>query len=211
VQGWAKAAGVRAALGLAELQACRCQSLCNVPALDAFFPGTPHLCCDHITSHPGPRTLTFLRSPYCTVLHCTAPPRTAGYEACVPRIVRVLERCKQRDVSQDYTYYGLASPWLQVKCLRVLQYFPPPEEPSVRRMLAEIVKRILGGEAYWGGSGGERSAVGWAGEVCVVVGVGWHRMKRNTAGLGLGGEECCRVGLVRWWLAWAGMGWDAMG
>lgn len=24
----------------------------------------------------------------------------AGYEACVPRIVRVLERCKQRDVSQ---------------------------------------------------------------------------------------------------------------
>ena len=48
---------------------------------------------------------------------------------------------------QDYTYYGLASPWLQVKCLRVLQYFPPPEEPIVRRMLADIVKRILGGEA----------------------------------------------------------------
>lgn len=34
----------------------------------------------------------------------------------------------------------------QVKCLRVLQYFPPPEEPSVRRMLVEVVKRILGGE-----------------------------------------------------------------
>ena len=46
---------------------------------------------------------------------------------------------------QDYTYYGLASPWLQVKCLRVLQYFPPPEEPSVRRTLVDVVKRILGG------------------------------------------------------------------
>jgi len=74
------------------------------------------------------------------------PATGAGYEACVPRIVAVLERCKQRDVSQDYTYYGLASPWLQVKCLRVLQYFPPPEEPSVHRMLVDVVKRILGGE-----------------------------------------------------------------
>lgn len=46
---------------------------------------------------------------------------------------------------QDYTYYGLASPWLQVKCLRVLQYFPAPEEPSVRRTLVDVVKRILGG------------------------------------------------------------------
>ena len=48
-------------------------------------------------------------------------------------------------VYQDYTYYGLASPWLQVKCLRVLQYFPPPEEPVVHRMLVDVVKRILGG------------------------------------------------------------------
>ena len=79
-------------------------------------------------------------------LPTTHPHTPAGYEACVPRIVRVLERCKQRDVTQDYTYYGLASPWLQVKCLRVLQYFPPPEDPAVRRMLADAIKRILGGE-----------------------------------------------------------------
>jgi hypothetical protein len=81
----------------------------------------------------------------------------------VPRIVRVLERCKQRDVSQDYTYYGLASPWLQVKCLRVLQYFPPPEEPAVRRMLAEVIKRILGGESAGVWAGGELPAAPAAG------------------------------------------------
>lgn len=63
----------------------------------------------------------------------------------MPRVVQLLERLKQRDVTQDYTYYGLASPWLQVKALRVLQYFPAPEEPGVRRMLVDIVKRILGG------------------------------------------------------------------
>ena len=63
----------------------------------------------------------------------------------MPKLVAVLDRLKAREVSQDYTYYGLASPWLQVKCLRVLQYFPPPEEPGVRRQLVEIVKRILSG------------------------------------------------------------------
>ena len=26
----------------------------------------------------------------------------------------------------DYLYYQLPSPWLQVKCMRVLQYFPTP-------------------------------------------------------------------------------------
>ena len=35
--------------------------------------------------------------------------------------------------------------WLQVKCLRVLQYFPPPEDPAVRRVLVDVVKHILGG------------------------------------------------------------------
>ena len=87
-----------------------------------------------------------------------APPTTTtlptGYEACVPRIVRVLERCKQRDVSQDYTYYCLASPWLHVICIRVLQYFPPPEDLAVRRMRSEVSKSFPGG-----GSAGP-SAVG---------------------------------------------------
>lgn len=69
----------------------------------------------------------------------------AGYEPCVSRIVRVLDRCKARDVPQDYTYYGLASPWLQVKALRVLQYFPPPQDPAVHRTLVDVLKRILGG------------------------------------------------------------------
>jgi len=30
------------------------------------------------------------------------------------QIVRLLEKLRARDVSQDYTYYGIASPWLQV-------------------------------------------------------------------------------------------------
>ena len=38
-------------------------------------------------------------------------------------------------------------PRLQVKTLRVLQYFPAPEDPAVRKALVDTLKRILGGEA----------------------------------------------------------------
>ena len=38
-----------------------------------------------------------------------------GYECLVPRLVALLERCRARDVTPDYTYYGIASPWLQAR------------------------------------------------------------------------------------------------
>jgi AP-2 complex subunit alpha len=60
-------------------------------------------------------------------------------------MVHILERLKARDVPQDYTYYGLASPWLQVRTLRVLQYFPPPEDPAVLRALTDTLQRTLAG------------------------------------------------------------------
>lgn len=31
------------------------------------------------------------------------------------KLVKLLERLKNREVSPDYTYYGIASPWLQVR------------------------------------------------------------------------------------------------
>ena len=38
----------------------------------------------------------------------------AGYESLTGKLVKLLERLKNREVSPDYTYYGIASPWLQV-------------------------------------------------------------------------------------------------
>jgi len=67
-----------------------------------------------------------------------------GFEPCVTPLVKILERMRNREVPQDYTYYGIASPWLQVKCLRTLQYFPTPTDPHVVKSLVETVKRILG-------------------------------------------------------------------
>lgn len=68
-----------------------------------------------------------------------------GYEPCVPKLVDIMERLQERDVPQDYTYYGLPSPWLQVKVLRTLQYFPAPENPDVLQKLRAILKEILSG------------------------------------------------------------------
>lgn len=33
----------------------------------------------------------------------------------MPKVIKLLERLKNRDVPADYTYYGIASPWLQVR------------------------------------------------------------------------------------------------
>lgn len=38
-----------------------------------------------------------------------------GYESLVPKLVRLLLRLSKKDVTPDYTYYGIASPWLQVR------------------------------------------------------------------------------------------------
>lgn len=40
---------------------------------------------------------------------------TAGYDQCQGKLLRLLERLVYlREVTADYTYYGIASPWLQV-------------------------------------------------------------------------------------------------
>ncbi|XP_026425017.1 AP-2 complex subunit alpha-1-like [Papaver somniferum] len=69
-----------------------------------------------------------------------------GYWSCLPKCVKILERlARNQDVPQEYTYYGIPSPWLQVKTMRALQYFPTVEDPNTRRSLFEVLQRILMG------------------------------------------------------------------
>ncbi|XWS73975.1 hypothetical protein CRYUN_Cryun02cG0175500 [Craigia yunnanensis] len=68
------------------------------------------------------------------------------YWTCLPKFVKILERlARNQDVPQEYTYYGIPSPWLQVKTMRALQYFPTIEDPNTRRTLFEVLQRILMG------------------------------------------------------------------
>lgn len=63
-----------------------------------------------------------------------------AYSICLPECVKILERlARNQDVPQEYTYYGIPSPWLQVKTMRALQYFPTVEDPTTRRALFEVI------------------------------------------------------------------------
>ncbi|XP_067849725.1 AP-2 complex subunit alpha-2 isoform X4 [Heptranchias perlo] len=44
---------------------------------------------------------------------------------------------------QDYTYYFVPAPWLSMKLLRLLQCYPPPEDPAIRGRLTECLETIL--------------------------------------------------------------------
>lgn len=38
-----------------------------------------------------------------------------AYWSCLPKCIKILERlARNQDIPQEYTYYGIPSPWLQV-------------------------------------------------------------------------------------------------
>jgi hypothetical protein len=76
-------------------------------------------------------------------------PTAAGYETCQPKLLKILERLVfVKDITQDYTYYGIPSPWLQCKVLRLLQYFPPLESSAQEKQLHDIISAIVASESH---------------------------------------------------------------
>uniref|UniRef100_A0A2P2I417 AP-2 complex subunit alpha n=1 Tax=Hirondellea gigas TaxID=1518452 RepID=A0A2P2I417_9CRUS len=67
------------------------------------------------------------------------------YKGCVSLAVSRLSRIVTASYTdlQDYTYYFVPAPWLSVKLLRLLQHYPPPEDPGVRGRLNECLDAIL--------------------------------------------------------------------
>ncbi|MCJ1472782.1 hypothetical protein MMC13_001431 [Lambiella insularis] len=61
--------------------------------------------------------------------------------------VKAAQRLKKiivdNDIAPDYLYYKVPCPWIQVKLLRLLQYFPPSEDTSVRDLIRESLQQIL--------------------------------------------------------------------
>jgi AP-2 complex subunit alpha len=47
------------------------------------------------------------------------------------------------EYSGDYVYYKVPCPWLQVKLLRLLQYFPPSEDTHIRQLIRDSLQVIL--------------------------------------------------------------------
>jgi len=58
-------------------------------------------------------------------------------------VIKQLGRLLTTDVGKGYLYRGTACPWLQVKLLKILQYFPPPEERGMGSKLGEHLATVL--------------------------------------------------------------------
>lgn len=54
-------------------------------------------------------------------------------------------RMNERQFAKGYTYFQLPSPWLQIKCMRLLQFFEPPEDALARKQLMAVLNEIITG------------------------------------------------------------------
>eukprot|EP01040_Poterioochromonas_malhamensis_P009825 gene9826-10669_t len=66
------------------------------------------------------------------------------FEPLVPYVISVFTRLVvNRSCPADYLYYHNPSPWIQVKCLRFLQYYKIPEDRTQVDLLQAIMSKIL--------------------------------------------------------------------
>lgn len=73
-------------------------------------------------------------------------PNAGEFEPLVPYVIDILNRIViRKDCTPDYLYYGTPSPWLQVRCLKFLQFFPMPggeERDKISRALGAILQKM---------------------------------------------------------------------
>ncbi|KAL1523477.1 hypothetical protein AB1Y20_018415 [Prymnesium parvum] len=87
--------------------------------------------------------LTSISSLILGIMNATGPE---GWEASAAKAARTLTRLVlNKDYSNDYLYYGIPTPWLQIKLLRMLQFFPPPDEHALKMRVSEVLQRIISG------------------------------------------------------------------
>ncbi|MCJ1243317.1 hypothetical protein MMC30_000514 [Trapelia coarctata] len=63
-----------------------------------------------------------------------------SYAKAAQRLKKIIV---DNDIAPDYLYYKVPCPWIQVKFLRLLQYFPPSEDTSIRELIRESLQQIL--------------------------------------------------------------------
>ncbi|THH16895.1 hypothetical protein EW146_g3827 [Bondarzewia mesenterica] len=71
-------------------------------------------------------------------------PYAVCYQKAVDRLNRLVV---EHEYSSSYAYYKVPSPWLQVKLLRLLQYYPPSEDPTIRSTLHQVLETVMNNSA----------------------------------------------------------------
>ncbi|KAI0033181.1 adaptin N terminal region-domain-containing protein [Vararia minispora EC-137] len=71
-------------------------------------------------------------------------PYAVCYQKAVDRLYRLVV---EHEYPATYAYYKVPSPWLQVKLLRLLQYYPPSDDHAIRATLHQTVETIMNNSA----------------------------------------------------------------
>jgi AP-2 complex subunit alpha len=112
------------------------------PKIDHALESTPDL---------GFQTSTI--SLLIALLETSHPETVREWADCVRPVVLLLSKLVVGDCPGTYQYYTVSSPWLQVKLLRVLQFFPPESiDEGLRIRINDIVSRIVNAGAVSAGA-----------------------------------------------------------
>ncbi|KAJ3315097.1 hypothetical protein HDV04_004238 [Boothiomyces sp. JEL0838] len=99
----------------------------------------------------APEILKVLDDRNLGVLHCAACLVTAlvqnypdQFSGCVTKVISKLNQIVVfGDFDARYLYYKIPAPWLQIRLLRILQYYPPPAVPTVMNELESVLKKVI--------------------------------------------------------------------
>lgn len=87
---------------------------------------------------------TGVRLSVTSLIMTLAQDRQEEYKNSYVKAAQGLKRIVvDKDVPEDYMYYKVPCPWLQVKFLRLLQYYPPSEDSHVRDLMRHSLRGIL--------------------------------------------------------------------
>ncbi|KAL0951186.1 hypothetical protein HGRIS_007915 [Hohenbuehelia grisea] len=71
-----------------------------------------------------------------------------AFAVCYTKAVDRLNKLViEHEYAATYAYYKVPSPWLQVKLLRLLQYYAPSEDPAIRSTLHQVLQTIMNNSA----------------------------------------------------------------
>jgi len=68
----------------------------------------------------------------------------APFASCVGKCIRVLSKIiLSKDYTNDYVYYGVPAPWLQIKLFRILQHYPMPTDGALKNQITSVLNKII--------------------------------------------------------------------
>ncbi|EAL70674.1 adaptor-related protein complex 2, alpha subunit [Dictyostelium discoideum AX4] len=67
-----------------------------------------------------------------------------GWEPAIPKVIHLLKKIIiNKEFPKEYVYYHVTCPWLQVKLLKFLRYFPAPDDSQGGKVLGEILTAVF--------------------------------------------------------------------